>query len=261
MPGGFPDEVRVSLLYTEDFTISATGVTVQDQVCSGNSVFDPNVTGTGLQPACFDDWATQYNRYRVNGSRAVVEMFPLGSGTGTGAFEVALCARVASTAVTSLSGFDDAIVQPRAKHAFVNTNAGVNIVTSMNVTTPKIFGLDHAAFVGGDDTESAVSTNPVIRWYWHTLIKMADASSAGLGYFRVTVTYDVTFYSHAATGLDLTGERIQRMIQAKRDREAAYKARKLQERRAYAALIHINDEDPPGWLAVREHKGLTLSRG
>ncbi len=60
----FPDQYRVSLRYGEQ-RLRGPGTTVDNYVYRANSVFDPDLTGTGHQPMGFDQLAALYNRYRV----------------------------------------------------------------------------------------------------------------------------------------------------------------------------------------------------
>lgn len=63
---GRPNEMKISLAYTENFeTATTTGVNL-DRVFNLNSAFDPYRTGTGHQPREFDQWAAIYGRYRVD---------------------------------------------------------------------------------------------------------------------------------------------------------------------------------------------------
>lgn len=43
-----------------------------DQQMNLNSLFDPDRSGVGHQPYCFDQWASFYNRYRVYGCKYTV---------------------------------------------------------------------------------------------------------------------------------------------------------------------------------------------
>lgn len=71
---GFPAERTVTLNYCDTGTmISTTGVTAKYQYRL-NSAFDPDYTGVGHQPMCFDQWSLFYNHYVVEDCRFDVEI-------------------------------------------------------------------------------------------------------------------------------------------------------------------------------------------
>ncbi len=68
-PGcGFPDELRCTLKYTEQITMSGTPTTPA-QVFRMNSLFDPNLTGTGHQPNYYDQLQAVYGQYCVTSAK------------------------------------------------------------------------------------------------------------------------------------------------------------------------------------------------
>lgn len=71
--GGFPTSIIVKMRYAESFSINpaSTGLASEYNFCA-NGVYDPNLTGGGHQPMGFDQWSTNYNHYRVLGSRITI---------------------------------------------------------------------------------------------------------------------------------------------------------------------------------------------
>jgi len=72
-----PDAFLVKLKYSELFGFTYTPPIVSDPVSAVyqfrlNSIYDPNLTGTGHQPLGHDQWALFYNRYLVYGCKFVV---------------------------------------------------------------------------------------------------------------------------------------------------------------------------------------------
>jgi len=62
---GVPDRTRVPLKMKT--IINSGSVATSVHVFRTNSIFDPDLTGGGLQPRYHDQWAAMYNKYRVNG--------------------------------------------------------------------------------------------------------------------------------------------------------------------------------------------------
>lgn len=78
-----PQIMRTKVRYTDSQQAGPwvmTGISVgspKTYVYSGNGCFDPNITGTGSQPASFDDLSIYYRRYRVLGSKMTVRFSPI----------------------------------------------------------------------------------------------------------------------------------------------------------------------------------------
>jgi len=68
----FPSRVTAILRYNETVTITPTAGLAGHYLFSCNSIFDPNVTGTGHQPYGRDSYAAIYNHYKVNSSTIVI---------------------------------------------------------------------------------------------------------------------------------------------------------------------------------------------
>lgn len=65
----FRPRMNVKLTYTQNFvlTTGTAGVFGSSQEFSLNSVYDPDITGTGHQPYGYDSMSSLYKRYKVNG--------------------------------------------------------------------------------------------------------------------------------------------------------------------------------------------------
>ena len=70
---GFPPLMKVDLHY-ESLVTLMPGAAVASYVFRGNSLFDPDYTGTGHQPRYYDQLTPIYGRYKVLRSAITVEM-------------------------------------------------------------------------------------------------------------------------------------------------------------------------------------------
>jgi len=79
-PGrGFPDQLRCTLRYS-DFGVQFTGsISPAAQVYRGNSLFDPDLTGSGSQPEYFDQLSAVYLQYCVQACRIKAQVFNTGT--------------------------------------------------------------------------------------------------------------------------------------------------------------------------------------
>lgn len=73
---GFPRKLKINHRYCDRIVATSTSGVPNIYVMSWNSLFDPNVTGTGHQPYYFDQVAAIYNHYYVIGARAKVTVIP-----------------------------------------------------------------------------------------------------------------------------------------------------------------------------------------
>lgn len=64
--GNFPPRKTVALRYVDSIALDAAAATAAVQVFRVNNIFDPDYSGFGHQPMFRDNYATLYNRYKVN---------------------------------------------------------------------------------------------------------------------------------------------------------------------------------------------------
>jgi len=70
-PGqGLPNQIICKFRYAEEINIDAT--TISAYVFRANSLYDPNYTGTGHQPAPYDQMKLFYKKFKVIGSKITV---------------------------------------------------------------------------------------------------------------------------------------------------------------------------------------------
>jgi len=201
--GGFPDRSRVKLCYVTSDSNSSTVAPV-NYVWSGNGAWDPDVTSAGSQPVNWDDWALQYSRYRVWGSKIIVRA----TSTVTLA-DCVLSARHASTALGTTT-FLSQQCQPYT-YAF-NVGAGNGMTgpsglgsnrIEMKMSTPQFLGLSHTAFQGEDGLTALTTAQPAHQWYWNLSSWHQDRTTACVLYFTVVVEYDIEFYDRVESIIDL----------------------------------------------------------
>jgi len=183
-------------------------------VFRGNSVFDPDFTGTGSQPANYDDFSAVYNQYRVWGSSIKVHVLTTTSGTEPVLW--ILGPRHNSTAVTYATAMDFA-AQPYVKSSLqsIYRTGAKDAVFSASMTTAKFQGLSSTEFQGRDDLTALVSTNPAEQWYWQINATNVDVTVTSEVAIMVELTYDVEFFDRIDTTLDLVA-RFERALNIRR---------------------------------------------
>lgn len=70
--GGYPTSKKVRLRYATTVSLNPSAGQVVKHQFSANSMFDPDVSGTGHQPRYYDQWMSSYNHYNVVSSKITV---------------------------------------------------------------------------------------------------------------------------------------------------------------------------------------------
>jgi len=201
-PTGLPDRLRLKLIYRESLSWSQASGNLADNVYRGNSIFDPDLTGTGGQPFLFDQWATLYGLYTVSGSSIeVVSM----NNAGTAATQ-----RHGITPTTTSTVFgttDQELAEERPYSRVVTPIAGgdAGAVTGSTrnkhyMGTAKINGLPKRNVDTDPNLSSLVSTNPTTQWYWHVWNYVPGGETQSL-YQIVKITYYCTLKTRISPGL------------------------------------------------------------
>lgn len=164
---GFPRSKIVKLRYCDQIAIDVgvSGV-ASTYVFSANSLYDPNVTGIGHQPGCFDTYASIYNHYTVLGAKITCKFF---SQTASDNYEAVVGIKLDDDAtITPATAITDLIEQPNNlfKWKVLRTNAlaSMSSVTVTHYYSAKKFfgikdvkdnGLQLGALVTSSPTEAA----------------------------------------------------------------------------------------------------------
>lgn len=180
-----PDKTILKMKYCETIERSP-GTATDEYVFRGNSLFDPNFTGTGAQPLGFDQWANFYAKYRVNGSKITLMLFNTSS---TNNMFVSLFPSLISTGVTFAT---DAISTPYSRFTYISTTSSQPKAILKNyMTTTKIYG-QNTRFE--DNYEAATNANPINPWYWVINAQSVNNSTVLLYQIIVIITYYCTMF-------------------------------------------------------------------
>lgn len=179
-PAIIPDKMLTKLKYTQRQLISGTGF--QSQVFRGNSLFDPDFTGTGGQPTGFDQWSAFYGRYKVNASSILVRGI---NNSTTQNVQVAIVP-IYGTVLASASTFAMSSM-PYSRQTILSIEGGPNIKYLKNyITTKSIRGektLD-------DDYSAIITANPSKQFHWIVGVQDLD----GLTSVNVNILTTITFW-------------------------------------------------------------------
>ncbi len=127
--GIVPDKRRVRMRFFVRFTLDLS-VAGNSHTFRANGCFDPDVTGIGLQPRGFDQYATLYDRYVVTSSKIVLHGY---SPDNPQPYLFSVRAHSAGVSADSTSG--DVIELPGNSFSLASsfTDKHKRIVTSVNI--------------------------------------------------------------------------------------------------------------------------------
>lgn len=154
-PSCFPEVLYTDLFFTERFNITITSGIGTNYIYRGNSLFDPNFSGVGMQPKWFDEIKAVYGQYEVLNTVAEANIIKQSSGA-----EVLEVAMAPFSPLSPPANFDE------IENA---ENGSTAIITQASPNARLVTYGDSAKMTGrarGDDTISAVvTTNPGLVWY------------------------------------------------------------------------------------------------
>lgn len=177
----------------------ASGVVFQ-QVYRGNSPYDPDYTGTGVQPVGFDEYSAFYTNYFCPASRIKVSTIDT---SGSAAPVISELVVVPTTSATTLASVDPmtAAQLPHAIYRITTTHTGSRpTIINTRMTANRIFG---TRITPGDTVYQASTTaDPSVMWFWHILMQVVDeATTMAAVYVYVEITYDLIFTGQRVLGV------------------------------------------------------------
>jgi len=190
-PLGVADQTLVALKYSQQISIGATAGALATHIFSGNSCFDPDVTGTGHQPFFFDQWAAFYADYTTLGSRVKItpcDQAPTAQG------KVITLVPSDGKAVFTTSDQNTIVEQPYAKTMVYQASSNLPHLTSY-MSTGKIYGLRKDRVNTDSIFIASTGSSPTGEWYWHIGMNPLAGTANVTIELLVEITYYVKFSS------------------------------------------------------------------
>jgi len=168
----FPARYRGLLRYQDNFNLVSTSGVVSSYVFSCNGLYDPNITGTGHQPAGFDQMMLSYEHYCVSKARIMVTFQ---AATANVYPTVAVSQRAASTPNTVIQqNIEDGLIITERLHPVNVANSVVTISMSTNIAQ---FG-GVTKLLDNSDYRGNISSNPTEQSYFHVQTWSLDANTS-----------------------------------------------------------------------------------
>lgn len=193
--GAYPESCIVTLPYVETVQVTTTSGVGGFYVFSGNSLFDPNITGTGHQPFAFDTWSELFGRYCVYGSAIEVQVTPQATASVDN-YTVKYCVNP-FTFTTGLSsvGVDAQSEFPHAKSKYCTVyqqNSSDNLKHYMS--TAKVFGVSNNIVESDDLYSGTTSSSPSNQWGWWITLNDSLENGSFSYWIRVKIRYYAKMY-------------------------------------------------------------------
>lgn len=191
-PGLFPDVALTAHRYTDKLTITSTSGALGSHSWR-DSLYDPDYTGTGAQPLGFDQFATLYEKYNVQG--LAYEFTILGDSTNP----VRVCTAIQEDN-TGWANFETAVQQPNSSKGIVIL-PGSKMRLKGYLMPHKILGVSKAQY-NTDIGYNHVSTsaNPTKPIFLQLLVQSVDESSTS----TVTVVSSFKLYARWSDKIELS---------------------------------------------------------
>lgn len=184
---GFPSTKVIPMRYSETVTISGASGAMGKYTFRANSIYDPNLTGTGHQPQGQDQWAAFYGRYTVIGSR--IRVYNSDSAVSQ-AYPFVMGIQINNDSATISSDYTEMIEQGRNKFMIHNSNFGYKKGMSLGFSLKKFFNLTNVK--DNMQTHGAhFGSNPLEEAYFTIWIQDQDKASTVGNKFLVIIDYSV----------------------------------------------------------------------
>jgi len=192
-PSVIPDRYFVKMKYSDTIFLGGGVLQYASYVLRGNSIYDPDFTGTGHQVMGFDQLCPAlYQYFTVFASSVSVRFMNQSSSNPAKVFLF--------PSNSSVPGTDPLAVEEQAysKRAYLslNTAVGSTLINSY-MSTKKMFGLSKLPDYALDFTGSSTQ-NPANVWFWNIFVYgLSSAIPSSSIAVEFKLTYWVEFYNRA----------------------------------------------------------------
>lgn len=193
-PGLFPTTAKATLKYSESIAFDSSDSTPVLQVMSGNGLYDPNITGTGLQPLGFDQWMSIYNHYRVSACRCVI-ICP-SQATPDNIIAVTFSATSSALSQSHIASFAE-MPYTTIQNSPSNFYGGQKLITPW-YSVKNFYRLK--SIVGADDLAGTASSNPADGVFFHINVGALSGNPPSVS-LLITIEYRVEFFEPKIPGV------------------------------------------------------------
>lgn len=188
---GFPDEMDLTLVYSNDLNMQSS-VGEQQMIYEGNNPWDPDPQLGGRSASEYHTLMRVYRYCRVYGS-AIEVNYNVINGDG---FQCT----VAPLAEPSAISYEMLMCLPRSKTGRIVTSQGVSSSLIVNdANTAALYGIKNLDWDISNqfsliNTSDTAATEPTRKWYWHVAFQNNAGQNSLNGTAKVRIFYRCHFY-------------------------------------------------------------------
>lgn len=191
----FPATIVKTLRYSTNVSLGAAVGALSTWMFRANDLFDPDYSGTGHQPAGFDQLMAWYNHFCVVRSKILCTFRNIGTTSAYGAIRV-------DASNSPLTVIDRLIEDGGLTMDILEAKGvtGSNKTLALDISIPKLQGVSRSAVTADPSLRGDSATSPVEITYFH--IAVWDAAGLATTSFVVDVVMEQT--AHFMEPRDLT---------------------------------------------------------
>lgn len=184
------DQLLVKLRYKASITITSTGNYVQ-HVFRGNSIFDPDESGVGVQPMGHDEYNTLFSSYQVQGcSLSLLGQFN-GPDPAAGCRVVVYYSNESQSPAT---GMFQAQERARSKSRLLPPDPSKQFRIKSYVSSKRALMINSGFSATEQFSGSLFGDNPLQTWRWNIGLASVGSESTTI-IFDVHLVYYVRMYN------------------------------------------------------------------
>lgn len=197
---GHPSRIVRKLRFTQYLSLNPGSGSTAANVFRINSCYDPDATGVGAQPRCFDQYcgadtgAGLYKKFVVLGARAKVHFV---NSSLTDPQIVGLAIRNSSTVMTDVNDYQE---QGYRRWATMGIEGGSKAqkILNLNFSAKKWFG--KSSVTTEKDLEGSFNLNPTAQAFLHVFASGMNGLDTAAVECYVTIDYIVMFREPSVPG-------------------------------------------------------------
>ena len=184
----------VRLRYCQEITLNAASGAPAVHVFRANSIYDPDYTTTGHQPANHDTWATIYDHYTVVGAKITARYTPTVTTSNVPAFlGVALTDSGTETAGSSTEDLlERKLVNSRYRSVGLHENGTGFVTVRHKFSAKKFFGKPNSSIINDGLYRGKLNSgNPTEGAFFEIFCTSVGGNDPGNMPILVTIDYIV----------------------------------------------------------------------
>lgn len=173
-----PDRLNVKLNYNDLYNATITTGAANVHQYRGNSIFDPDFTGTGDTALGHAQWSAFYKDYVVTACRISFKIVPSNPNDVNLPLMYACWPEDSAGVPADIDDLTNYMNQPYARwNIFVPSGGPNNKCVSMLMPTNKIFGVPRHAITSDDEYSASIDANPTKAWIWNIAINVSNVET------------------------------------------------------------------------------------